>query len=360
MDFPFGHLPIEIIDKYLQEGGGYSLPRTTPQIIKSTHVKKTLLEKGWKQRFMNTNFKNLNDDLLKEWPTDLFLQHYFQHLVAKTDFTGDLVYDLQSLGIKKSVAQPLGLRMELLKNTCYTQKQFLFFGIEILMGRYDPITPPDTTHLFFPDKSGQWIEIKKHDFNSRIYNVNQRCNLSLEPALSSMLRSITKEGHVLYYHATNWGSCLSILERIESYKGRPCLDFGKEPSFYLSTTLRDSLEWGQKQDVLANWNETGIIIFSLPAVFPKKYRVKKLQGKEWEEITSKSRRCMKIEDKSYYNYDFIEGNMVANVDAVESGEASVPLPHRPPKLQLASRNHLADKYLQKHIFGCIFFQKFMG
>jgi hypothetical protein len=68
--------------------------------------------------------------------------------------------------------------------------------------------------------------------------------------------------------------------------------------------------------------------------------------------------CLPINDRNYYNYDFVEGNMVANVEAVKNGKK--PIPHIPPKIQLVSRADSADRFLQKHILGCIFFQKYMG
>jgi hypothetical protein len=266
MDFPFGHLPIEIIDKYLQEGGGFSLTRAKPKTVHSTFVKRTLMENGWKKSFIDKKFKHLNDDMIAEWPNNLFINNYLQHLVSKTNFTEDLVYDFQTLGIKKTIAQLLGSRLKPLENTCYTHQQLLFFGIEFLMGKYAPITTPKTTHPFFPNRINMWTMYATNDYNVLIYNIKYRCNPALESILIPILTRATKDDHNLYFHATNWGACLSILNRIDRTAGRACLDFGKEPSFYLSTTLRDSLDWGQKLDTSANSHETGIIIFSLPKI----------------------------------------------------------------------------------------------
>ena len=175
------------------------------------------------------------------------------------------------------------------------------------MGRYTPITSSKTTHPFLPNKINMWLIHETKYYNTLIYNVNKRCNPTLESLLIPVLTRATKDGHDLYFHATSWGACLSILKRIDSSVGRPCLDFGKEPSFYLSFTLRDSLDWGQKLDKSATSHETGIIVFSLPKNLPEQLKKKKLVGKEWEEVTALSRRCKEIDDSKFYDYDFIEG-----------------------------------------------------
>lgn len=50
-------------------------------------------------------------------------------------------------------------------------------------------------------------------------------------------------------------------------------------------------------------------------------------------------------------YDFIYGNMAANVNGI------TPMTHDPPKKQLASKTNAGDKYLQEKMIGCIFYQK---
>jgi hypothetical protein len=148
---------------------------------------------------------------------------------------------------------------------------------------------------------------------------------------------------------------VSIQNKLNHSRGRTCLDFGINPSFYMSEVLEDAIYWGTRNT--NRWhNEIAIVVFALPQVFPLELNVCCLKGDKWARITRESRMCtQKIDEISEIrDCHMVYGDMVYNVEETKAG--AQPLTHRVPKRQLASKDDVSDRYLQQHILGCIFFE----
>jgi len=127
------------------------------------------------------------------------------------------------------------------------------------------------------------------------------------------------------------------------------------------------LDWGYALSEKFD-QEVAILVFSLPDSFPSTLRVKHLEGEEWSTVTQEARKCIpepqQIRDRvvpeinSIRRYDFLYGEMVANTEDVFR-RGAVPRPHTPPKTQLTSKTRKGDAFLQEHLVGCLFFQKYI-
>lgn len=355
MGFPFNGLEIHQIDEILKGGAVEPYSKKTYTI--------TLIEKfiklGWTKKFIATKFNHLTDKLLEDWTDDIFIIEYINYLLENTDLEPSLLDNLYKIGLSKKVAKNLDLLFGPLTNTCYTHIQLVILAVEHLLGKNDPITDSTTTHYFKPNLTDIWFNI--NDIKPKIINISQRCTKNISEYIQNIIDiQFPKESFSkLYFHTTSWSGCISILDGIERFNSRICLDFGQTPGFYMSPALADSLEWGEKNNK-NKFNEIALIIFSLPKIFPESLIYKHLKGEEWISVTQKSRRC-NIKDtkiKEIEKCDLIYGNMVSNPEEVRKG--NTPQTHTPPKKQLVSKRDKSDEYIHNRITGCIFFQKYIS
>lgn len=359
----FNGLEIHHIHEILKGGGlayrsDYTSEKQSKEKKYTTKIINRCIELGWSKNFLKEKFHTLNDSMLEQWPTDLFIKDYMNHFIQETETDNSIFNNLKKIGLRIKVAKHLTNLFSPLDNTCYTDKQLINKALLHLLGYDAPLTTETTTHHFYPRRLGKWFSVK--DYSPKIMNIPLKCTneeaLSYieNTAISSVLPTADSE---LYFHSTSWSSCISILQDIIKPVGRTCLDFGQDSGFYMSPSLKDSLEWTIKNNRRYS-NEGGIIIFNLPKKFPDELKFKHLKDSEWTSVTKKSRQC---KSKYYqkipeiYKYRLLYGDIVANPKEVEMG--GEPEIHNPPKKQLVSKHDIASEFIHERIVGCLFFQK---
>jgi hypothetical protein len=354
---------VNYLTREMALGGGL-----TPAKYATSGRKVSLLNKfkeaGWTQASLKKRFKTLNDnmmiyndrdeDLVRAFSDNWYENQGFDETIEKT---------LLNMGVSSRSAKRADYAISPLLNTSYTYSQIMRIAVKYLLGHYKPISPDNVSHFYSPDILNVWIPYDLKDVKYQVMNVPYSCSITVYPQMEVILKKIIKkDNHTLFFHTTSWLNCIRILRQINHMKGHECQDFGVTPSFYMSDTIYNALEWGY---LLRNKfsNEIGTVIFSLPRTFPKYLKYKELKDDEWNSGVVKSRQCVSLDEYEYNiseveNYDFIYGNMLANPQIVKEGGA--PRTHKPPKNQLASKSGNSDKFLQKHIIGCIFFSKSGG
>jgi hypothetical protein len=387
--------------------GGCRVPSTRHTFARELIA--LLVERGWSRSSVSHMFRSLDDRYVGTHRASLFVEEWAKFRASRTysrclqatlasPVSVPLEYPislhrfssrtsttfasiLREIGIRPSIVAILERRIYApLVDTCYTEPQLVDAAIEYLLRRRVPITKPDplalTTHPFRPTVVQTWFSPPEGTFPERsltpamtlFQNIPFRCSQELEPILAAALRSLPTHNpatHILHFHTTSWGGATRILKTAISHAyGRPCLDFGLEPVFYLSQKIRDALGWGFSLGQSRAENEVAILVFSLPRATPP-LRFKHLQGEEWVSLTGESRRCIRPnghEANDYYelpeieNYDYVYGHMVANAFDVHKYGVE-PVSHDPPKTQLASKTTQGDMFLHAHLAGCLFFQK---
>lgn len=351
----FNGLEIHQIDEILN-GGGISYG-TTYISAEKDYTNKTIsrfIDLGWTKKFLMSKFRGLNDALLDYWTTDLFIKTYIGHIVdVSISMDGLLFNNLRKIGLRVKVAKHLDYLFTPINNTCYTDKQIVCIAVEHLLGKNAPISSPLAKHYLRPEVLNAWFTVDTIKY--KLMNIPNSCSSNLAPHIQASISCSSDS--TLYFHTTNWSSSRKIFKGIKYSYGRPCLDFGLDPGFYMSDKLEHSLEWGQKISRFTS-NEICMFIFELPKIFPKSLKFKHLVGEEWTSVTKKSRQCKSddVDNPEIENCGLIYGNMVANPNAVINGVE--PQHHVPPKTQLVGKNDVACNFVHKRIVGCIYFQKY--
>jgi hypothetical protein len=370
---------IQQIEKAMHGGGRVIAKR----FRFASEVIAILVNRGWSRSFVPRVFRSLDDrDVGSHRPVS-FVEEWAKYRASQAHGT-TFVEILRQIGVRLSIIAILERRIYTsLVNTCYTEPQLVDIAIEYLLHRRVPITKRDPlasmTHSFSPDQTSRWFAPPEGTFleNSMtpatllFHNLPFRCSQRKEYAVETALAALpthNPDTHALHFHTTSWEGANRIIQTtIKNDRGRICLDFGLEPAFYLSQKIQDALGWGYSLGRGSADNEVAILVFSLPRLsLPAPLRFKHLQGEEWTYITGESRRCRRpyahTSDRPYYEipeirgFDFLYGNMVANVSDIRLYGAD-PIPHDPPKTQLASKTTRGDIFLQEHLVGCLFFQK---
>lgn len=216
--------------------------------------------------------------------------------------------------------------------------------IEYAFGKYAPlIKNKSQLFLYNPTEVDKWF-LKD---NIHHYNLNETdCESALQ-----LLRSNNSSNTKMFYHTTSWIFATKIMSKGPDHtKGRPCLDFGVEPSFYMTPTLNTAIDWVQSKRAI--WrNECAILVFSLQENLSrhKKNKFFTDASNEWETLTSSSRKC---QDNVLDDYNFVYGPMVANPFQIEHRD-EVAKAHTEIKWQIASKNTKSDNILKKTLIGVI-------
>lgn len=353
----FYYEPEYILELLQQRGGGKSIKRTGKHAIA---FKETLLQYGWEEEYVSTTFRTLTNSMIQGWTDKHLIGDLFAALYRQPTWEqGQTLYEsLRRIGLREDVALTLDNVFHNLSvsDSSYTHVQLLDYTIKYLLGYCEPVGRPGAHYLFHEQIIGTWVEHHVEDQPYSIYNLSYKIS---EVHLSDLERILPPENKSFRYafHATSWRYSLNIMERIQHLYGRPCLDFGKNPAFYLSMSLEHAVEWCHKN--VKPWHgEASILVFRLPRKRFEPLRWKHLQGEEWTTITQESRQCGNPhkEIRSIRDFDLIYGNMVANV-LDKKNPQWIPLPHRPPKKQLVSRSDRGDEFLQSCLMGAIYFQK---
>jgi hypothetical protein len=94
--------------------------------------------------------------------------------------------------------------------------------------------------------------------------------------------------------------------------------------------------------------------------FPDDITYTKINGKEWEDIVTKSRKCQKKlpyqELEELEDIDLVYGDIVCNPNGIIRHN-ELPQKCKNNKKQLVSKSDAADKFLQSKIIGIIFHKK---
>lgn len=367
------------IEKAMRGGGRVSTKRHTF----ASEAGAILVERGWSPTFVARAFRSLDDKDVGSHRPRFFVEEWAKH--RATAVTGTFKEILRHIGIRATIVSVLERRIYAsLVDTCYSESQLADIAIEYLLRRRVPITSRDPlahmTHPFHPEIWHRWfappedilLETSMTPSTLLFQNMPFRCSQRKQDAVEAALAALpthSADTHAFHFHTTSWDGANKIIQgTINNSKGRKCLDFGLEPAFYLSQKIQDALGWGYSLGRGSADNEVAILVFSLPRLsLPSPLRFKHLFGYEWTRVTGEARRCERPRahiHNSYYeipeirNYDFLYGNMVANVRDMFAYDAD-PLPHDPPKTQLASKTVRGDLFLQVHLVGCLFFQKYI-
>ena len=317
---------------------------------------------GWRDSVLKERFSNLSDSMI---PRDEYEFYYDDDIINgftniwynRRGFDTSIKKTLKNMGLSAPIARHLNTLYSTLRNTSYTDEQLIGLAIQHQMGRFKPITPPNTVHYYRSDVLNTWVPFQ----STQCFNIPHPCSKSLyeqySPVLDLLPHNLQQKQY--FFHATNWKGCLSILEAIQHNGPSRCLDFGLNPGFYISPSFKHTLEWGQKRSGGFS-NEVAIVVFSIPKKIPSRFKYIKLEGNEWRSVVVESRLCT---DDMYKRLpvdkvDFVYGPMLANPNDVKNG--AEPKMHAPPKYQLVSKSDAADKFLQTCIVGCLFFQKGWG
>jgi hypothetical protein len=270
-------------------------------------------------------------------------------------FDRTIANTLINLGITPSLAKQADFAISPLQNTCYTNAQLIQIAIQYVMGEFKPMTPPDTSHFFSPNRIEEWISYR----NTHLMNIKEVCSTTLATKLETFLKPIVKDDTLCFFHTTSWENSIRIVTQLDHKNGNPCLDFGVTPSFYVSDKLVHALEWGEHLQKRHS-NEIATVLFAIPTSFPRHLRVKELGGAEWKSAVVKSRHCVRLEPHEVNipeiaHYDLVYGDMLANPQQVL--ENKQPRTHKPPKKQLASKSYNADRFLHDCIVGIFVYSK---
>jgi hypothetical protein len=363
------------------DGGGKSCARSKPSSKKKTTKRTTTKAKTVKyiyESLIKLHFRNSKvKQKLALKTTHSMIQQYIQstinitpdevaHELAKNWFTQtwikyphDSIYAiLLSTGFKTKTALELAKVLTPLKanGSSYSIHHLFDFAIEYLKGNYNPIGTIGQSHLFPHPVQDEWFTNEQHP---NVHFINLQAPISHNEehmkALTENPRLHQTPNARIFYHGTNWGATLSILERINHVFGRKCLDFGILNSFYCTPHLADALQWCEKHR--DGWkSELCIIAFKVPYPLPFKTKIFKEADEEWRQLVKASRLCkQRINDLD--RYDFVYGPMCANPIPIQRKDASA-VPHRPTmKYQLCSKTDRADEYLQQAMTCIAYFSK---
>jgi hypothetical protein len=261
------------------------------------------------------------------------------------------------IGLSNDIALQLEYVVQPLNGNSYTDIQIIDTAIFYLLGYYKPLTPPDAKHIIHSEITDSWVNYSHELKTISIYNISKHCSVSNLSHFNSVIATtLRRDDCTMYFHTTSWKGSLSITEGISRLVSRPCLDFGILPGFYLSTTSRDAIGWGQANSRIWS-NEVAIMIFCIPNnVIPSHLKFKELIGDEWMQVTSHSRQCKDTFDlKLIKSIDILYGDMVQNASVVRDG--GLPVAHTPPRKQLVSKSDAGDSFIYNCLVGCMYFQK---
>ena len=235
----------------------------------------------------------------------------------------------------------------------YNDNHLVDIIIEYAFGKYKPVlTNPQIFFLYNAHILNQWYE--KDNIQHFNYDISHD-SYNYSDNLTTNLKTIMKKKYQFVFHATNWSSALKILNKGPDHnKGRECLDFGVEPSFYMTPQINTALEWATNKSHMW-YNEGAILIFALQDNMFKKKGNKYFMtaSNEWETLTTSSRKC---QENILDTYNFVYGPMVANPYKIENFNEKAKA-HTDIKWQFASKNSISDSILKKIIYGIIWLKK---
>ena len=351
-------------DEDILSGGGYSKKQTTRRDELSALLKSS----GWKSAIVDKSLKHIHDKHLSGYHTTTAAKGFSNAWLYRNNPDNDS-YNIANLlirsGVKTERAKEIQEIINPLIGTSYSHYHLIQVAVECVVDEYKPIRDKFTKYPHYVNQIGT---VFTHPYRN-IYSINlpYQCRTEYYRNFKQEIDGIRGDypNHSIYFHTTNW-EVLDIIMRghIDHTSGKRGLDFCITPSFYISTYGYHAMDWGQKNG--PRWkNEVGVLIFAIPNKIPKNIKLHYLEGKEWTKVTSLSRAHTHIpkyitdNELNYLNkYDFIEGDMVANVDDIDKmKDKYIAKPHEPAKTQIAIKSFKADEFLEKHLVACCYFSK---
>lgn len=185
--------------------------------------------------------------------------------------------------------------------------------------------------------------------NFKVLHANVVRTISHATVVSHL--GVSEDACEILYHATSWTGAASISnDRALVDCGRPCLDFGKRRSFYVTPTLSTALAWADRNR--RRWaRECAIVVLAVPRADLRKLSFVAFDApdEEWVRLTSDSRRCEKLPARNELDrVDFVRGPMVANADDV-ARHGAAPTTHKHMLWQVAFKSSFAEDL----VAGCI-------
>lgn len=313
--------------------------------FRSTIVNKRLVRKADREYVMNLleadyMYREIIQHMGRRW----FVDNWNKKDSVKTLF--------HKCGFRLNYAKELTDVIQPLIDSSYTLEQIFDLAFEYTLGRYDPIGKSGHHFLYDHAMEDEWFQQNAGHF---IVNTQDTKYGSVMKIIDNHpLYSTSKaQGKQLYFHATNWRSSMSIAERIRHTRGRECLDFGSDASFYCTPNLNDALEWCHKKQNIFK-NETCLIAFNVPEHLPYNVKIFDRVTKEWVTLVQESRLC---HENALDSFDFVYGPMCANAKTV-ARDGKSPISHRPIKYQLCSKSDRGDEHLQQCMFGILYLSKY--
>jgi hypothetical protein len=315
---------------------------------------------GWRKKFIDTHLDiQVGRELDEVRQMDL-IETYTKSWIHIIDSSSDeeLLYNA---GLKKSVVRKLCEVIKPLYNGCYSQHQLLEIAIEYAIGKYSPLTSPSNAYLFPDVVEDKWSVHFKFKY---IFNMSAACNRSSHHLEESIIHGLGTPSHQmlianqkLFYHATNWSSANNIMMYgISHYQGRACLDFGIQPSFYITPHISTALEFCAQKNL--TWShEKCILVFGVVPNSTLRNKEFDTATLEWIDGVTSSRRCVGVRNE-LDAYDMVYGPMACNIKGITKRKA-LARPHHTAKYQLASKSNDSDMYLRHCYIGCIFLKKFI-
>ena len=316
--------------------------------------KEKLQHFGWRYNFINNNVPYYIGEELDNIRENELIKEYTKSLLVKAINTHSDKSNYEILyatGLSKKYINKLIYVIHPLYNTCYTHNQLLDIAIEYALGIYEKILKNDQKYLVNTVNLDTWVPDTTFKY---LCNISKHLNTKLcENALLNF-PDINNENSRLFFHATNIRSALSIVKQgISHIDGRKCLDFGINPSFYMTPDIKIAINWSNKKQRL--WEgETCILIFRIPHIYMDAMKGKVFENatSEWEELVTSSRRCIvKMNDLDLF--DTVYGPMASNIHAIDKNN-KFARPHNILKFQLASKSVMSDMYFNKCYAGIIF------
>jgi hypothetical protein len=358
------------------EGGGYSYSSTRVSKLKKkknrelqNHIR-TYIKSGWDKEYARFIFQNLTLDNLESYGPDEFILEYSKYQFEENDHNSDIVKSYTDIGLREDVANRLKTIVEPLLDCQYTYTQVLTIGIEFLLGKYKPVGAVNVPFLSNKDKI-----LTRIDDNREIgpfYNIPKGCNILQERVINSIMKTDYSDKNSIYlFHATSWGSLKNIKKHgIILSKGRPCLDFGIQPGFYLTPDIRTCLEWGARSAPVSS-NEIAILVYKIPLQYIINQESSKVFAKthvneftgilfndvsyEWRNLTASSRQCI-----DYVNdldkVDYVYGPMVKNPQPIKD-KREQPQAHYPLKWQFTVKSQRLAETINKLNVTTFIFEK---
>ena len=327
-------------------GGAYSRSLSRDRV----HQLMQFFQKcGWESSFLERKFAKATDSMLRDYTSAQWVEGLTQQWLLQSGYKSTIANTFISIGFQRSVANHLDTLLSPFIDSSYDEEQIILKGIVYVLGKYKELAP-DIEFLHNSDIVQEPYTL------GRIQGINVRmvCNPASYTRLNNVLPAFPlAPGHRRFYHVTNWDSAEKIQRRIQHGKGRDHTDFGANPAFYLSPSLVDPLEWGEKNGVF--WkNEIAILLFHVPYIAD--IRWKDLKDDEWSSVVRYARNPDMDDDApELEGYDVVYGPMLSNTTQVRNG--GIPRTHFPIKYQLASKSDAGDRFLQSCMIACIYFNK---